>query len=209
MAKSDSAPLDSDEGTEKKSGSGGSAKKIIIIAIGALAIAGASVGATLFLTNSPGAKKDAASKSAAKKADAEGEDADNADEEQEGAGKEGDNAEDAAEDGKTGEKKAVYYDFDQPFVVNFQDETQLRYLQITVSVMSNDPKTAESIKAHMPLIRNNLVLLFSGQSREAMITREGKEKIRAEAQAEVQKVLKEQTGKAGIKSLYFTSFVMQ
>jgi flagellar FliL protein len=52
-------------------------------------------------------------------------------------------------------------------------------------------------------------MLFSGQTRDAIIGRDGKEKIRKEAEAEVQKVLKEQTGKPGIKSLYFTSFVMQ
>jgi flagellar FliL protein len=51
--------------------------------------------------------------------------------------------------------------------------------------------------------------LFSGQTREGIISREGKEKIRKEAEAEVQKILKEQTGNPGVKALYFTSFVMQ
>jgi flagellar FliL protein len=75
--------------------------------------------------------------------------------------------------------------------------------------MSHDPKMPELVKRHMPLIRNNLVMLFSSRSRDQIISREGKEKIRADAQAEVQKILTEQTGKPVIEALYLTSFVMQ
>ena len=106
-------------------------------------------------------------------------------------------------------KVAIYLDFDQPFIVNFVDEGQLRYLQVSVSVMTMDPKVVDAVKRHTPLIRNNLVMLFSGQTRDTIISREGKEKIRKEAELEVQKIMKEKTGRTGIKSLYFTSFVMQ
>ena len=85
----------------------------------------------------------------------------------------------------------------------------MRYLQSNVSEMTKNQKVIEEMKPHMPLIRNNLVMLFSGQTREGIISREGKEKIRKEAEVEVQKILKEQTGNPGVKALYFTSFVMQ
>jgi flagellar FliL protein len=68
---------------------------------------------------------------------------------------------------------------------------------------------AETVKRHMPVIRNNLVMLFSSQTRQSIATREGKEKIRADAQSEVQKILTDRTGKPVIEQLYFTSFVMQ
>jgi flagellar FliL protein len=61
----------------------------------------------------------------------------------------------------------------------------------------------------MPVIRNNLVMLFSSQTRQSIATREGKEQIRADAQAEVQKILQDRTGQPVIEALYFTSFVMQ
>jgi flagellar FliL protein len=187
-------------------------KKIMIIAVAVLALVGVSVGATMFATG-VFSKSEPVKKVAKKTADeTEGEEKDA----EAGAGKEGDKdkaegegegEEDANPDGTP--RVAVYMDIEQPFVVNFQDEGQLRYLQITISVMTKNPKVVEEMKRHMPLIRNNLVMLFSGQTREGIISREGKEKIRKEAEAEVQKILKEQTGNPGVKALYFTSFVMQ
>lgn len=115
---------------------------------------------------------------------------------------------------KTSKKKeppapAQYYAFDPPFVVNFADETQLRFLQVTMEVMTRDPLIVEVVKTHSPAIRNSILLLLSGQTYADLITREGKEKIRADSLAEIQKVLKEQTGKDGVEAVYFTGFVMQ
>ena len=209
MAKDEKTSDDSEAGDGKKSGS--NIKKIVLIAVAVLALVGVTVGGTMFMTGAfskhevTKGKKAKAKKPVDEEADAEA------------SASEGDKGEDADKQANAEEEAnpdgtpqvASYLDFDQPFVVNFQDEGQLRYVQIAVSVMIKDPKVAQSVKHHMPLIRNNLVMLFSGQTRETIISREGKEKIRKDAEAEVQKILKEQTGKPGIKSLYFTSFVMQ
>jgi flagellar protein FliL len=193
-------------------------KKILMIAVAVLALVGVSVGGTMLVTHLV-SKSEPVNKQTAKKAkdvaadeekDAEAKDGEPADAKDTGNDKadvEADGDEETNPDGTP--RVAMYMDFEQPFVVNFQDEGQLRYLQITVSVMTKNPKVIEELKRHMPLIRNNLVMLFSGQSREGIISREGKEKIRKEAEAEVQKILKEQTGNPGVKALYFTSFVMQ
>lgn len=103
----------------------------------------------------------------------------------------------------------VYYAFDPAFVVNFQDNSAIRFLQVTIEVMSRDPLVIEAVKTHMPVLRNSLVLLFSSQSPENIMSREGKEKIRADALKEIQKVMKEQTGSPGVEAVYFTGFVMQ
>jgi flagellar FliL protein len=194
-------------------------KKLILIIGGVVALVGVSVGGS-YLAFSMLHKDEPTKKVEKKKAPAnEEQDADAKDPEAGDAGGDGDkataeggDAADAGDDteaGGEGKKTSTYVDFEQPVIVNFMDDGQLRYLQIGISVLVKDPKTVEDIKHHMPMIRNNLVMLFSGQTRDAIIGRDGKEKIRKEAEAEVQKVLKEQTGKPGIKSLYFTSFVMQ
>ena len=103
----------------------------------------------------------------------------------------------------------VYYAFDPAFVVNFQDNSAIRFLQVTIEVMSRDPAAIEAAKTHMPVIRNGLVLLFSSQTPENIMTREGKEKIRTDALKEIQKVMTEQTGAPSIEAVYFTGFVMQ
>ncbi len=60
----------------------------------------------------------------------------------------------------------------------------------------------------MPLIRNNLLLLMSNRNYQSLMSREGKDKLREEALAEIRAVLKKQGG-GDIDDLLFTSFVVQ
>ena len=61
----------------------------------------------------------------------------------------------------------------------------------------------------MPVIRNNLVMLFSSQTYKALMTVQGKEKLREQALREIQKVMEKETGEKVVDNVYFTSFVMQ
>src|SRR5690349_19427999 len=45
---------------------------------------------------------------------------------------------------------AIYVALDPPFVVNFEAEQLVRFLQVTVQVMSRDPATVEILKANDP-----------------------------------------------------------
>jgi flagellar FliL protein len=105
---------------------------------------------------------------------------------------------------------AIYVEFDPPFVVNFEARGMTRFLQVTIQVMTRDPITAELVKQHDPVIRNDLLLLFSNQTYDTISTREGKEKLRAEALQVVATALDSEgaSGKS-VEQLYFTSFVMQ
>lgn len=114
---------------------------------------------------------------------------------------------DSEEGGVT--KPAVYMPIDPAFVVNFASQGKARFLQITVEVMTRDETVPDKVKLHMPVIRNNLMLLFSTQTYENVSTLEGKESLREEALEVVQQILEEETGDPGIEAIYFTSFVMQ
>jgi flagellar FliL protein len=104
---------------------------------------------------------------------------------------------------------AIYVPLDPAFVVNFADSGKARFLQITVEVMTRNPDVEEQVKNHMPVIRNNLVLLFSSQTYDSVSTLEGKEALREETLGVIQKILEEETGDPGVEAVYFTSFVMQ
>lgn len=104
---------------------------------------------------------------------------------------------------------ASYVALDPPFVVNLENPTEARFLQVSVEVMTRDAQVAEDVKKHMSAIRHSLVLLFSSQSYTTLASAEGKEKIRAEVLAAIQKILMEYTGKPGVEAVYFTDFVMQ
>jgi flagellar FliL protein len=117
--------------------------------------------------------------------------------------------------GKTKAKEAkkgpaLYTKLDPPFVVNFEAKGIMRFLQITVEVMTRDPGTVELLQQHDPMIRNNLLLLFGNQNFEKINSMEGKEALRAEALKSIAESIKTEGGKPkNVEQLYFTSFVMQ
>ena len=109
----------------------------------------------------------------------------------------------------TRSKPAVYLQLDPAFVVNFQDENALRFLQVGVNVMSHDPDAIAAVKEADPEIRNALLMLFSAQDVKTLSDVKGKQKLQASALAEVQRILKEKIGRPGVDAVYFTSFIMQ
>lgn len=105
---------------------------------------------------------------------------------------------------------ATYVKFDPPFVVNFENRGMMRFLQVSVEVMTRDPVTAELIHQHDPKLRNDLLMLLGSQTYETISTREGKERLRGEALKVVHDVISAEGGKPEkVEQLYFTSFVMQ
>ena len=111
------------------------------------------------------------------------------------------------EEGGTG-KAAVYYAIDPPLVVNFEDGSAVRFLQITMEIMAHDPKAIDSVQKNIPLIRNNLLMLMSNRNYQSMMSRDGKDKLRQEALAEVRAVQKKEGG-PDVDDILFTSFVVQ
>jgi flagellar protein FliL len=105
---------------------------------------------------------------------------------------------------------ALYVKLDPPFVVNFEVKGLMRFLQISLEIMTRDASTAEKLKENEPVIRNDLLLLFGNQTHETISTREGKERLRSEAKETVAKIIAREGGDPKkVEELYFTSFVMQ
>ena len=104
----------------------------------------------------------------------------------------------------------IYVNLDPPFVVNFEAESMVRFLQVTVSVMTRDPHSEEVLKKNDPRIRNDLLMLLSNQHYDDISTREGKEKLRVASLQAVRAVVQTSGGEPDkIEDLYFTAFVMQ
>lgn len=163
--------------------------KFALISLGIVAIIGTNVGLTVMLTKKNSAEIEATMEPSA------------------GEQIEKDVTADENED--ESEKPALYQKLEPTFVVNFQSEDALRFLQVTVELMTRDEKIIAAVEQHMPIIRNNLIILFSSQDFTTISTRVGKERIRAQTLSEIQKVMKEKTGQPGVEEVYFTSFVMQ
>lgn len=117
--------------------------------------------------------------------------------------------EEAAEEEAVASKEAYYFSLDPAFVVNFQGKSRARFLQVNIDGMTREEVMKQEVTKHLPQIRNNIVLLLSSKTYDDLITPEGKETVRQEVLAEIQKVMESETGKKGIENIFFTSFVMQ
>jgi len=105
---------------------------------------------------------------------------------------------------------ARYVTLDPPFVVNFQAESTVRFLQITIGIMTRDLEIEKIIKDNDPRIRNDLLLILGDQKYESVSKLEGKEDLRNRSLEAVRTVVKDSGGEPKkVEALYFTSFVMQ
>jgi flagellar FliL protein len=126
-----------------------------------------------------------------------------------------DSADEQSAKGKKGKQSkpvapAIYYKVDPALVVNFQANGVTRFLQVGVDIATRDEAIAEKLKQHDPVIRNDLLLLFGSQNEATVISREGKERLRAEALEVVRNVIENEGGDGEkVENIYFTSFVMQ
>ncbi len=107
------------------------------------------------------------------------------------------------------ESPATYTPLEPPFVVNFEDDGAIRFLQVSIEIMSRDPKVTEAVKLHMPAIRDQLIVLLSGADYATLASREGKDTLRKQSLDTLKTILKAQGAPDAIEGLYFTNFVMQ
>ncbi len=184
-------------GSETKK-SGGAMKWVIIIVV-ALALIGGGVAAALLLMGGNEQTDEQTEKVAATLSD-----------------ESADDAEQPAKEVKTKKKKKQrkgipnFMDMTPAFVVNLNDATSdVKFLQVSVSLMSYSKEDMDMVREYTPLIKNQLVLLFSEQKFEELRTKAGKEKLQAEALSTVQQALEEMTGRELIDALYITSIVGQ
>jgi flagellar FliL protein len=191
-------------------------KKLIIIIVAVVALLGmVGGGAAVYL------KKKAAAEAAA--LEAEDEDADTA-----GAG----HAHAAAKEHKKDEKHSppVFVPLD-PFVVNLADREADRFAQVGITLEVADAHVGDEIKAYMPAIRNNILLLLSHKTSQELMEPEGKEQLAVDVRREALRPMgfelpdededtgakkkKKKKAKAAdaeelpIKSVQFSSFIIQ
>lgn len=196
------AAKDKDKEKQAPAAKGGSKKLLIIIAAAVVALGAAGGGAWFFMkghaddeevTADSGEEHDAKDEKAAK-------------------GKSKDKKSKKDKKGKAAEPKApaIYVEFTPPFVVNFDAKGVMRFLQVSIQVMTRDHETSELIKLHDPRIRNNMLMLLGSQTLDTISTMEGKESLRKQALDVITKIVGDEGGEAKkVEDLYFTSFVMQ
>jgi len=109
--------------------------------------------------------------------------------------------------------ESYYLALEPPFIVNFVYKDTLRYLQMTLSVMSHEQKILEQVTHHMPAIRHRLIMLISNKSFDELNGEDSKEALREEMLLEIRNIIQAEQNKTHnpgrVEAVYFTGYVMQ
>ena len=104
---------------------------------------------------------------------------------------------------------AIYEPMAPAFVLNYNANGRQRYMQVSMTLQARNQADLDALKVHMPVIRNNLVMLFSGETFDSIATPVGQEMLRQKATASVQAVAQKELGKVVVDQVLFTNFVLQ
>ncbi|WP_277961857.1 flagellar basal body-associated protein FliL [Pseudomonas sp. RIT-To-2] len=118
-----------------------------------------------------------------------------------------------AEEGKEegGPPKVSYITLSPPFVGNYalDGSPRLHVYKADVALRVTGPEAEAAVKRQDPLIRNQLVTLFTQQTADSFSNVESKEKLRQEALKQVQDVMANEEGKPMVEDLLFNNLIVQ
>lgn len=106
-------------------------------------------------------------------------------------------------------QEAIYYPLDPAFVINYSTAGKSRFLQIELSLLYRDPAVTDLLTLHEPLIRNNLLAIFSTQNVVDLGSVQGKEQLVNTLTSEVNALLVDEMESTGIETVLYRSFIMQ
>ena len=96
------------------------------------------------------------------------------------------------------------FDLD-PFIVNLADTPDIRYLKLTLKLEAEGEAVVAELSSRIPQIRDAVLVLLSSKDVSAVRTTQGKFQLRDEITQRINGLLK----KPGVRSAYFTEFVVQ
>lgn len=102
------------------------------------------------------------------------------------------------------------------FTVNLADRDTDRYAQISITLELDDPKAEARIKAFMPVVRNNILLVLSQKRAADLMDRAGKEALALAVQRETERALGWEPGAKPsadalrpVRAVHFSNFIIQ
>jgi flagellar protein FliL len=114
------------------------------------------------------------------------------------------------EEEKEGAGPVVSYVTLVPALVgNFGDGPKLKFFKADLSLRVTGADVEAKVKHHEPLIRNQLVMLFSQQTEADMAAAGAREALRVEALKQVQDVLTQEEGQPLVDDLLFNNLIIQ
>lgn len=102
--------------------------------------------------------------------------------------------------------KPVFFDL-EAFTVNLEGGDRLLYVGMTLQLGNESSK--EFVRAHLPQVRNRLLMVLSGQDAGTLITSNGKQKLAESIREALQKQFADARPALLVDKVLFTQFIVQ
>lgn len=99
-----------------------------------------------------------------------------------------------------------YLEFTPKFTVNLAEPG--KYLMVNVQILAEGAATVERIKKHMPALRHEIIMLFTGRPSDQLQTMEQREALRQETSEAMRKALEKLENSDGYRDIFFTEFLI-
>ena len=101
-------------------------------------------------------------------------------------------------------------DHRKALIGNLADQgARLKFYKADVSLRVTGTEAEDKLKLHEPLIRHQLVMLFSAQTSDVINAPDGRENLRQEALKKVQDAINAEEGKPVVEDLLFNNLIIQ
>lgn len=111
-----------------------------------------------------------------------------------------------AEDEGDAKPAIEYLEMAPKFTVNLAGHR--KYLMINVQLMIEGEQNVEKIKKHMPALRHELIMLYSGRKETDLASMEQREALRQETIDVIRKTLDKYENNDGFRDVFFTEFLL-
>jgi flagellar FliL protein len=104
----------------------------------------------------------------------------------------------------------LYYNLTPALIGNLADTgNRLKFFKADVSLRVTGTEAEDKLKQHEPLIRHQMVMLFSAQTSETINAPDGRENLRQQALKQVQDAINGEEGKPIVEDLLFNNLIIQ
>lgn len=110
------------------------------------------------------------------------------------------------EEDKKEEPVLEYIEMTPKFTVNLAG--QKKYLLISVQLMIEGKEYIEKVKRHMPALRHELIMLYSGRDENDLASMEQREALRQETIETIRNTLDKYENSDGFRDVFFTEFLL-
>jgi flagellar FliL protein len=111
-----------------------------------------------------------------------------------------------ANESGSGEGGVEYLEITPKITVNLAEPRH--YLLVNVQLLTEGMEASEKIKKHMPAVKHELIMLFSGRPADSLQTMEQREALRKETVAAIRKTLDKYGKHSGFRDAFFSEFLI-